>query len=84
MANWQLSECYTRSRVTFWKIPFSWVFNKVGGEGLDSITRRYSGNKPTFLCGNRSIESSRPKVISPETKDMSTEILRVYVIYLVL
>ena len=60
------------------------MFNKVRGEGLDSITRRYSGNKPTFLCGNQSIESSRPKVISPETKVMSTEILRVYVIYLVL
>ena len=84
MANWKLSECYTRSRVTLWKIPAPWLFNKVRGEGLDSITRRYSENKPTFLSGNQSIESSRPKVISPETKVMSTEILRVYVIYLVL
>ena len=81
MANWQRSECYTRSRVTFWKIPFSLVFNKVRGEGLDSITRRYSGNERTLLSGN---QLSRPKVISPETRVMSPEILRVYVIYLVL
>ena len=81
MANWQLSECYTRSRVTFWKIPFSWVFNKVRGEGLHSITRHYSGNERTLLSGNH---SSRPNVISPETRVISPEILRVYVIYLVL
>ena len=81
MANWQLSECYTRSRVTFWKIPFSWVFYIVRGEGLHSITRRYSGNERTLLSGN---QSSRPIVISPETRVISPEILRVYVIYLVL
>ena len=74
MANWQLCECYTRGRVTLWKIPAPWVLNRVRGEGLDSITRRYSGNERTLLAGN---QSSRPKVISPE-------ILRVYVIYLVL
>ena len=74
MANWQLSECYTRSPVTLRKIPAPWVFNKVRGEGLHSITRRYSGNERTLLSGN---QSSRPNVISPE-------ILRVYVIYLVL
>ena len=82
MANWQLSECSdTRRRVTLWKIPAPWVFNKVRGEGLDSTTRRYSGNERTLLSGN---QSSRPNVISPETRVISPEILRVYVIYLVL
>ena len=81
MANWQLSECYTRSRVSFWKIPFSLVFNKVRGEGLHSIIRRFLGNERTLLSGN---QSSRPNVVSPETRVMSPEILRVYVIYLVL
>ena len=82
MANWQLSECSdTRRRVTLWKIPAPWVFNKVRGEGLHSITRRYSGNERTLLSGN---QWSRPNVISPETRVISPEILRVYVIYLVL
>ena len=48
------------------------MFNKVRGEGLDSITRRYSGNERTLLSGN---QSSRPKVISPETRVMSPKIL---------